>query len=197
MRTTPLMLLLFVVMMASGCLRSIHPLYSDNDLVYRRELLGTWVDEDTAGTWTFTRTGEKRYKLTHRQKGYQQGFIRSETVPGDSATFEVHLAQFGDFLFMDLFPEPLERRNDLCKVHWIPVHTFSRVWLENDALKMSMLSGDWLRAMIDEGKLKIGHERIEDEIVLTASTDVLQKLVISFANDPEAFPEPRLLYKLQ
>lgn len=196
MRSTPLMLLLFIVMMASGCIRSLHPLYTEEDLIYKRELLGTWAEQDTAGSWTFTRAGEKRYKLTHRQKGYQQGFIRSETVPGDSATFDVHLSQFGDFLFMDLFPEPLERRNDLCKVHWIPVHTFSRVWLENDALKMSMLSADWLRAMIDEGNLKIAHERIENEIILTASTDVLQKLVISFANDPEAFPEPRVLFKL-
>lgn len=197
MRTTFLMLLVVMLTMASGCVRSLHPLYTEEDLVYRRELLGTWTEQDTAGTWTFTRSGEKRYKLTHRQKGYQQGFMHSETVPGDSATFEVHLAQFGDFLFMDLFPEPLERRNDLCKVHWIPVHTFSRVWLENDALKMSMLSTEWLEAMIDEGLLKVAHERIEDEIVLTASTEVLQKLVISFANDPEAFPEPRVLYKLE
>lgn len=196
MRTTRLMLLVSAVMMASGCIRSLHPLYTEEDLVYKRELLGTWVEQDTAGTWTFTRTGEKRYKLTHRQKGYQQGFIHSETVPGDSATFEVHLAQFGEYLFMDLYPEPLERRNDLCKVHWIPVHTFSRVWIENDALKMSMLNADWLTTMIDEGKLKIGHERIEDEIILTASTEVLQKLVVSFADDPEAFPEPSVLFKL-
>jgi len=197
MRTTSLMLLVSVVMMASGCIRSLHPLYTEQDLVYKRDLVGTWAEEDTAGSWTFTRAGEKRYKLTHRQKGYQQGFIHSETVPGDSATFEVHLAQFGDFLFMDLFPDPLERRNDLCKVHWIPVHTFSRVWLENDALKMSMLNADWLEAMIEDGNLKIAHERIEDEIILTASTEVLQKLVISFANDPEAFPEPRVLFKLE
>ena len=126
----------------------------------------------------------------------QEGFMRSQTVPGDSATFEVHLAQFGGLLFMDLFPEPLNRRNDLCKVHWIPVHTFSRVWIEDDALKMSMLNAEWLEKMIDEDSLKIAHERIDSEIILTASTDVLQKLVISFANDPEAFPEPRILFRM-
>ena len=196
MRSTMLMVSVLVLVAASGCVRSFYPLYTEEDLVYRRDLLGTWVEEDTTGIWTFARTGEKRYKLTHRQKGYQEGFIRSETVPGDSATFEVHLAQFGEFLFMDLFPEPLDRRNDLCKVHWIPVHTFSRVWIENDALKMSMLSGDWLDSMIAGDKLKIAHERIEDEIILTASTEVLQRLVISFANDPEAFPEPRVLFRM-
>jgi len=196
MRTMKLMVIAVLLLAAAGCIRSIHPLYTEKDLVYERGLLGTWVDEDTTAIWTFTRAGEKRYKLTHRQTGYQSGFIRSETVPGDTAVFEVHLAQFGEFLFMDLFPEPLERRNDLCKVHWIPVHTFSRVWLENDALKMSMLSSEWLEKMISENALKIAHERIEQEIILTASTEVLQKLVISFANDPEAFPEPRVLFRM-
>jgi hypothetical protein len=197
MRATLLVLFVLMVVVASGCLRSLHPLYTEKDLVYKRELLGSWVEEDTAGFWTFVRFGEKRYKLTHRQRGYQEGFIRSETVPGDSATFEVHLAQFGELLFMDLYPEPLERRNDLCKIHWIPVHTFSRVWIENDALKMSMLNAEWLEKMIDDDRLKIAHTRVEDELILTASTEVLQKLVISFANDSEAFPEPRVLFRVE
>jgi hypothetical protein len=196
MRTTLLTVWVIGLVAVSGCVRSLHPLYTEDDLVYKRELLGTWVEQDTAGTWSFTRAGEKRYLLTHRQKGYQSGFMHSETVPGDSAVFEVHLSQFGEFLFMDLYPEPLERRNDLCKVHWIPVHTISRIWLENDALKMSMLSAEWLDKMIDEDKLKIAHERIEGEIILTAPTEVLQQLVISFANDPEAFPEPRVLFRV-
>ena len=196
MRTTLLTISVVLVLAASGCVRSLHPLYSEKDLVYKRELLGTWVDSDTTATWSFVRAGEKRYRLTHRQMGYPAGFIRSEVVPGDTAIFEVHLAQFGEFLFMDLYPEPLTKRNDLCKVHWIPVHTFSRIWLENDALKISMLNSDWLESMIRDKKLVIAHERVQEEIILTASTEILQQLVISFADDPEAFPEPRVLFRM-
>ncbi len=31
-----------------GCLPSIHPLFTDKDLVFKKELVGTWIDGDSA-----------------------------------------------------------------------------------------------------------------------------------------------------
>ncbi len=189
--------LLIAALFALSCVRSLQPLYTGKDLVFRKELLGTWKEADGSNTWRFEQAGPRKYRLTQFQRTYQEGFMKGDSVPGDSAVFDAHLVQLGDYLFLDVFPEPLTCRNDYYKIHFLPVHTFTRLWIEESRLTMSMMDGDWLKKLIDEGKLKIAHETIHGQIVLTASTAVLQRLVISFAEDEEAFPEPGELVRVE
>ena len=51
-----------------------------------------------------------------------------------------------------------------------------------------MLDPDWLKEMIQQKKVRIPHEVLNDEdFVLTAATEELQKLVQTYAEDPKAF----------
>jgi hypothetical protein len=43
--------------------------------------------------------------------------------------------------------------------------------------------------------VKIAHERMEDGIVLTASTQELQKFFLQYAEDLKAFPDPTKFYR--
>ena len=161
----------------AGCVRSLHPLYTEEDLVFEMALVGTWADEEDQDTWTFQKSGEYDYDLT-------------VTEDGSRGKFKAHLVQLGSFLFLDLYPQEPEMENDFYKFHLIAAHTFSRIWLEGDALSLSMLNNEWVKDMIDQGKEKIAHERLEDTIVLTAATADLQQFVVKYAEDDKAFPEP-------
>ena len=77
----------------------------------------------------------------------------------------------------------------------IATHLFTRIWLEGDTLRMASLENDWLKAQIDGGKLSIPHMQHEDDIVLTASTQELQKFVLEVAEDAGAFPHPGKLIR--
>jgi len=110
----------FLLILANGCIPSIHPIYTKDKLVTVNELPGTWLDapndvsfskkqkvmgqekevdvtvyqqdEDRPEVWKFKAEGDKRYLLIHTDKS------------GYTAAFDVHVVKLGDHLFMDFFP---------------------------------------------------------------------------------------------
>lgn len=193
MKKNLLVVLLFSVS-AIGCLRSVHKLYTNKDLVYEPRLEGKWYEKDGRSLWTFTRDGERRYELLYDQHSSKQ------EIPGNgeftAAKFEAHLVRLGTSLFLDLFPKDVVSRNDLFAVHVIPAHTFSRVDLSKDTLRLAMLDHEWFKGMVDEGKISIQYEEIDKgQYVLTAQVPELQKLVLTYADDPEAFTNPTELVR--
>jgi hypothetical protein len=72
----------------------------------------------------------------------------------------------------------------------IAIHNIVKMSLEGDTLRMAMLEGDWLKKMIDSSKLKVSHVLLENDPILTVSTEELQQLVLRIAEDRDAFPNP-------
>ena len=81
-----------------GCLpvMSIHPLYTDEDVVFEEKLLGIWVDDDNdpKTTWEFSQVSEK-------QKKYRLILSDNEDKNG---SFDVHLVKLKDRFFLDIYP---------------------------------------------------------------------------------------------
>ena len=163
-------------LLLAGCVQSLHPLFNDQDLFFEPAIVGTWVGE-SGNLWTFLKSGDKAYELIYTEK----------KAP---AKFSARLGKLGNLLFLDLRPEMPDVENDLQQGHLLVAHTFSRVWLEGDTLRLAMLEHGWLKSMIDKKKLKIKHERLGDQIVLTASTTELQKFALKYGMDNKAFPKP-------
>ena len=57
-----------------------------------------------------------------------------------------------------------------------------------DSLRFASLESDWLKEMIESGKLQIPHITQEGDVILTASAAELQQLVLRCAEDDGAFP---------
>ncbi|HXG38373.1 MAG TPA: hypothetical protein VNL36_06360 [Bacteroidota bacterium] len=171
----------FVVLslMIVGCVRSFNPLFTAKDLIFDQTLIGTWTDNNN-NTWTFLKGKEKSYELIYTEKN-------------SPAKFKAHLVKLGKYRFLDLVPEEPGIDNSFFAAHLIPVHTFSRIWIAEDSLRLSVFDNGWLKKMIDSKKISIAHQRQGDGIILTASTRELQKLVVTYADDPKAFPEPGVL----
>jgi hypothetical protein len=175
-------------MMLVGCVKSLEPLYTEEDLVFEAKLLGIWAEqEDADERWTFERAGEKAYQVIYEQDGKRGEFV-------------VHLLRLADHLYLDFLPleEAMGKleRNDLYKFHWLPTHTFARVYEIEPELKMAFMNPDWLSERLSEDPGAIAHVRRGDkEVVLTASTKALQAFVTKHAAD--AFGEPSKLQRIK
>lgn len=172
---------------AAGCIPSLHPLYTDDDLIFEPALLGTWNNEEDHDLWTFEQTAGPGYLLT---------VTGSDEDPEDPMVFEAHLMELGSHRFLDVSLHDLDGL-DRFGPHLVPAHSFYRLAIEADALQMVALDEGWLRDKIEAGEITIKHEFVrapsrfgpgtEELFVLTASTEELQAFVTRHADDPEAF----------
>ncbi len=182
-----LFLFLFFSLSFLGCpARSLNPLFGEKEIKFNSALLGTWAEGKDS--YTFEQSGEKGYLVTFREEK-SDGEGKEPVV--HSTKYKAAAGQIGKFWFLDSFPA-----EGVTEFHFVAGHLITRIWLNGDTLRMASLESDWLRNMIDAKKLKISHVRREAEIILTASSAELRKLVERYANDRKAFPEPGTLVRV-
>lgn len=169
--------ILAVALLAQGCLVvSIHPLYTENDIVFDEALIGTWGDVSSDGdTWVFEEGEGKAYRMTVNEEGKEPGH------------FEAHLVKLGEYLFLDLYPEEPDGINEFFITHVIPAHSIWRARLSGDSLGLAPLDFEWITQEIKEGRLDIEHEKLKDLLVLTGEPRDLQMLVLKHPH--EAFED--------
>ena len=168
-----ILLVLFAALLAGCPARSIHPLFTEKDAVFNSALIGSWDNKDEI--YTFEKLKESIYRLVIRSR-----------EENDSSVYSVMLGKIGQSWFFDSFP--IVNSNEH---HYMSVHVFTRMVLQGDSLTIATLEDDWLLKMIEEKKIKIGHIRRENEIILTASTKELQKLFAEIGTNNDAFPDQK------
>lgn len=171
---------LSVFLILSGCwILSFHPLYFEDDLIFDDTLLGDWEtweeDQDDVERWTFLRDKDQSYRL----------IVTDEH--GVEGEFDGHLLRLDDILYLDLFPREPETGNEFHYGHLVPCHSFLRIALESDELRLRIMDSDWLDDRLKDGRIKIEHTRCKDGFILTATTKTLQKFIRKYAD--EAFSE--------
>jgi hypothetical protein len=164
MRKLISMTLLGVLILFAGCIRSLHPIYTEKDIVFEPSLIGQWAEDDSKEMWAFSeKEGTNEYKLVYTDDKGKQG------------AFSAHLLKIKGNLFLDFLPEaPDLKENEFYQFHLLPVHTFVYVRQIKPTLQMSFPEPDWLKKLIADNPKAIRHEKIEDEIILTAGTKALQ-----------------------
>jgi hypothetical protein len=175
---------LILVLGMTGCfVLSVHPLYFEKDLIFEPGLVGTWGEKehekDLSELWIFKELEDKSYRLIIRDGD-------------DEGMFEAHLLNLGEYQFLDLYPEEPESSSEFYNMHVIPAHSFMRVSLEGHVLRLAFFDLDWLKKNIEQNKVTIKHERRDDTIVLTASTEELQKFVLEHVEEAFLFEEESL-----
>ena len=177
----------FLLLLASGCLQTFQPLYTDATTVFEPALLGRW-SEDSTEQWSFAKGKEKSYAVRLMNDG--------DTV----GEFSAHLVRLKSYLFLDLFPARLfesENRKSTYGFHFIPIHSISRVWLAGDTLRLSMLDHDWFVRSLKTKKASLSYVRRDEQYLVTASTPELQKFVVRYAENTEAFPNPGVFLRMR
>lgn len=194
--------LLFYLLAAilGGCVPviSLHPLYTEKDIVFEEKLLGTWVDDPNGPDtiWEFKRHQDKK-------NAYQFNYTITESEKPLKGIFVAHMVKLGDKLFMDVFPLSYPSgENHFEEAKWgintgffVPAHTFLKVNSIGPTLKLCITNVEEIEKLLKADPNAIKHETVEDSIVLTASTSELQKFVVKYADDSRVFDNEIILQR--
>jgi len=188
MRKPIILLLVFVFASFLGCVPSLNPFYTEKDVVFDQKLVGAWTEDDGSNdTWTFTREGDRQYKLV--------------ITEGDQASsFTAHLFRIGEQRFLDLFPDKsaLEewKQSAFYKSALIRGHFAIKVSSIEPELQMSMLDVEWLGKLLEQEPKAVQHHKTPDgELVLSASTMELQQFLLKHVKTPNAWGEKPSVWK--
>ena len=109
---------------------------------------------------------------------------------GEVTSFRMHLAQIGDNIFMDLFPVKYgESIKKGAAMVWLPVHTFMKFELNKDMIEITQFDLDKMKDLFNRNLIRMRHENIEGTILLTASSNEIQKFLKRYASDESVFGE--------
>ncbi len=180
MRSVKTVLSLVLTSLLAGCIPvgTIHPLFTEKEVVFDPGILGTWNSQDDEdGHWTVSQAGNQAYQFTF-----------TAATEDSSLTYDVRLVRLRNLLFVDgLLREVRDKGEDGLAIGTVPAHIFGRIYIEGDNLRLAMLDDEWLKKAIAENRVKIGHETMGDTIVLTASTAELQQFALKYAENKDAF----------
>ena len=190
--------LLFYMLAAllGGCVpvMSLHPLYTKENVVFDKKLLGTWVDDANNPTSVL-----EFQSADDPNNAYRLVFSDKE---GKKGSFVAHLVKLQGRLFLDICPDKLPcEHEDPNNMDWphntfflVPVHTFVKIDSVVPRLKIRlMLVETQMQKFLEENPGSIAHVAIEDRLILTASTKELQAFVLKYADGDKVFTDEIVL----
>ncbi len=177
-----------VLFLLSGCIvQSLHPLYTDENVIFDARLIGQWAEEDSKEIWEFSQQGEQRYKCVVYED------------EGEQSILAAHLLEIKGKMFLDFFPTELDEQGGIFyQLHVLPVHSFAYVKQIEPTLQIRFPSSDWLQELLEKNPDAIRHEELgRDNIILSASTEALQTFWLAHLDTEGAFAELSNLQRRQ
>lgn len=203
----------FLIIFLSGCLTTLHPIFTERDIVYDSKLIGTWKmsEEGDKGPSVLTEKGqavitnlatETTVELPGnisaiKQKGYLISYVDKD---GMAERYIAFLARVGKHLYFDYYPADKKedrRLDEFFGVHFVKMHTSYRVEISKDgSFELSQLDGSYVKNLIDEKKIRINHETdADDNTIITASTKELQQYLLKYGDEPSAYRSEKTIFK--
>jgi len=109
----------------------------------------------------------------------------------------IRLTSINDELFMDFSPShiknPVLKKNARFAANYILGHTFAKIAFEEDRLMIYPLDSEYIENLIKSKRIRLKHENINEQIVLTASTSELREFIAKYGDDPQLYIEPETL----
>ena len=128
-----------------------------------------------------------------RQDSLENGYFSYLIeIEGDGKKFGYHgtIANINDSYYLDLTYVPLDVLDFEPGPYQVtmPVHSFVRIgFADNGDLELTDFDLTKLRSLFREGQIRMKHEDLNDEILITASTEDLQKFLATYGQDPSVF----------
>lgn len=184
--------IIVVSVILTSCVTSLQPITEHQaDLVFRKDLLGAWVDKDSA-----------RYIIEeakeHGDKFYQATVIDPKKSPetgnfSDTSYFIVSLANVKGKLFLDCFAEmkkfEIRHVGGAAVSSVIPTHfIIPVVSIGQNTIELSPFDHDNLLALLQGGKFHMRNEIVnKDDILFTEKPKDLQQKLMELEKFPAVF----------
>lgn len=186
---TKLKVFYLTVLLLGGCVpvATLHPVYTDETIVFEEKLLGTWIN-DSNETWQFTRI-----------KSDSNGcYLRLKDNEGRKGYFEGHLCKIDESLILDVIPathpcgekdaEDMKLMYNLLFIQ--PLHTFVKIELADPNLTIAMTHEDKFEELLKNSPGSLQFTKAESRLIITASPEQLQKFIAENIDDERLFANP-------
>jgi hypothetical protein len=191
----PIILIIPVIFIS--CVRSLYPITeNENEMVFKRELLGHWIDRDSTQYIVDTVKGHsgKTYRVTiidSKKAADAEGF-------SDTSYFILHLAHVKSRFLLDctIDMEAFANKNigesaagAILQTHFIvPVVT-----IQQNLLEVAPLDEGKLATLLTQQKFRLRNELIDkDNLLITEKPLVLQQKLRELEKFPMAFANSTL-----
>ena len=199
----------------AGCgpVFSLHPLFTEENIVFDEQFLGTWVQgpqgpDKSETSWEFARlnaadAGPVAKDVLGDVKGlYRLTVTTKEDDKVQRGSVVACLGKLDGRMFLDVFPDKFPSgEQEIEKLplmynafFFVPVHTFIQVDRTGDQLKLRLTDEERLTKLLEAEPTAVKHERaMDDRRILTASTKELQTFVLKHAGDDRLFADATTL----
>ncbi|HBG78068.1 MAG TPA: hypothetical protein DDW84_04355 [Phycisphaerales bacterium] len=166
-----------LAILLGGCVPSLHPLFTDEEIIFDANLVGVWSEPNSKNFWEFKQADNKKYDVIYTdEKGIGK--------------FDGRLGKIGGDTFIDFYPQDINLPgSDFYKFHLLGIHTFAKVGLSKDSLKLSVMNPDNVEKLLKTDPNATKHEKVDDRIVLISSTKELQTFIKKYGKDNDLFKE--------
>ena len=163
---------------STGCVGSLHPVYTEADLAFDPALVGSWADSTSDDRATITPSGKNAYHIALTDK---DGTTR----------YTGHLARVNGRLVLDLLPDTRDLPMTSAYSDALqPIHTFVYVELTAARLGLTTLNADSLAEYLRRRPKAIAHAIVENErVLLTASTRDVQAFLKTYTRRPNVMTD--------
>jgi hypothetical protein len=188
----------------SGCLSTLHPLFTEKDVVYDPRLVGTWIagngddpshlengsidtavfEQGSAASFielpdALRRLAPRAYVVTYK-KGQK------------TTKYHAFLCHIGKDYFLDYYPAATPRQKTydaFYKSHFTKMHSFYRIRFSgNNRFEIELFDDGYLTDLIKQKQIRIQHEvRFDGSYLITAPTEELQQYVMKYGDVNEAY----------
>jgi hypothetical protein len=197
----------------AGCgpVFSLHPLFTEEDIVFDEQLLGTWVQgpDKSETSWEFARLNEadvgpvaKDVLGSDVKRLYRLTVTSKEDDKVHRGSVVACLGKLNGRMFLDVFPDKFPSGEQEIEemplmynaFFFVPVHTFIQVDRTGDQLKLRLTDNERFAKLLEAEPTAVKHEKaMDDRRVLTASTKELQTFVLKHAGDDRLFADATIL----
>jgi hypothetical protein len=183
--------IIFIPLIFTSCVRSLYPITeNENELIFKKELLGRWQDKDSSQYIVDTAIGKngKIYTITiiDAKKGKDAGGF------SDTSYFIASLAQIKDRFFLDCVVDmrAFENKNigESAAGALLQTHFVIPVMFRQNSIEVSPIDEGKLSSLLTQSKFKLRHELIDkDNLLITEKPLALQEKLREMEKFPGVF----------
>jgi hypothetical protein len=189
----------FLVLFLSSCLTTLYPIFHEKDAIFNLSLLGYWkCAEGNSKERKFIEfkkiPDDRKPELPPGiRKISDKGYLvsRIDSMGQTTSQSFVFLAKIGKNNYLDYYPAEMSSQKNVIKIykdHYLKIHSNYRCdFKDNDHFEMKRFDQGFLDKLISNNKINIRHEVIDGNNLITASTNDLQKFIIQYSDNPDAF----------
>lgn len=201
-----------ICLLMTSCVYSLFPIYTSDTLTYEVRLEGIWKSNEMEMI-EFTRyRGSSLFNLENAQTGQitlnpsnteksdqhlkEDGYHVRIMDNGDTIVYQARLVRIGKELFLDFYPGHEDRIVEGLAYNYFPVHTFMKLAIEEDRLILTNFDLGELMDLFESNKIRLRHERVEGNVIITAQPKEIQKFLLHYSDDDRVFEEPEIFTRI-